>query len=417
MMAFWILAALLAVVAAAALLPALLRRRPPQAADAGDEAVIGVFRERLAELERERGLGRLSDDGFAEARAELERELLADFTPGHGQATADDAGARPTAAALAVLVPLAALLLYAATGAPERLGTSVADQLSPAQVERYRAMEPERRIEALEPFVAEHPRSPWGWSLLANGYHEAERYGEAVTAYARAREHGADGDAWIVAQQAEALLLANDRRFGSGVRRLIDQALERDERNPLALMLAGHDAFAEGDRQRAATYWQRLAETMPPQDEQRALIEDLVARARGTAGQEAEASAGQETRQSAAADARVTARVRLHDALRERTWPEATVFVFARRAGAAGGPPLAVARTTVGALPAEITLSDADAMSPQATLSQAREVVVTARVSLGGDVMAKSGDLEGRSEAIAVNGGSPVEVVIDQLIE
>lgn len=322
-----------------------------------------------------------------------------------------------------MLVPLAALLLYAATGAPERLGTTPAEQLSAQEIERYRAMQPPRRIDALEPFVAEHPGSPWGWRLLAGAYHEAERYGDAVAAYERARANGADGDAWLVAQQAEALLLANGRRFTSSVERVIDEALERDARNPLALMLAGHAAFAEGDRQRAATYWQRLAETMPPEDEQRALIEDLVARAKGTDGRQPRAGNGREAEATAepqpeeAADARVTARVRLAQDLRERAGPGDTVFVFARHAGATDGPPLAVARTTVDALPAEITLSDADAMSPQARLSQAREVVVTARVSLGGDVMAQSGDLEGRSDRVAVNGGSPVDVVIDRRIE
>lgn len=408
MIAFWILAALLLTLAVAALLPALLRRRPA-VTDADDEASLAVYRERLAELEREHARGNLSDDELAEARADLERELLADLPSGRARVSGAGPAPRVTAAALSLVVPAAALLLYAATGAPGLLGTRVAGQMGPEEVERYRAMAPQRRVGALEPFVAEHPRSPRAWSLLAGAYRELERYGDAVTAYARAREAGADGEAWLVARQAEAQLLANDRRFDDRVRRLVDAALERDPRNPLALMLAGHAALAGGDRQRAATYWQRLAETMPPDDERRALVEDLIARVQG--------SARPETRAPAAGDAGVTVRVRLADALRDGAGPQDAVFVFARRAGTADGPPLAVARTTVAALPAEITLTDADAMRPQARLSQAGEVVVTARVSRGGDATPQRGDLEGRSGRIAVDGGAPVDVVIDRRIE
>lgn len=64
MIAFWILTALMVAVAVAALLPALLRASRPPADNTGDEAVIGVFRERLAELEHEHERGNLSDDDF-----------------------------------------------------------------------------------------------------------------------------------------------------------------------------------------------------------------------------------------------------------------------------------------------------------------------------------------------------------------
>lgn len=407
MTAFWILAALLAGLAVAALLPALLRRRPAPGAEAGDDAVVAVYRERLAELEREHARGTLSDDDLAGAKADLEYELLAEVTPGRGRPAGSTRGTRASAVALAVLVPAAALLLYALTGAPGLVGTG--ERLGPEAVERYRAMAPEERVAALEPFLAEHPRAARAWSLLAGAYRELERHDDAVTAYARARASGADGEAWLVARQAEALLLANERRFDDEVRGLIEAALERDARNPLALMLAGHAALTAGDRQRAASYWRRLAETLPPDDERRALVEDLVARAEGD-------TEGAPDR-PAAADAGVTVRVRLAQSLRARAEPDDTVFVLARGAGAADGPPLAVARTTVDALPAEITLGDADAMTPDARLSQADAVIVTARVARGGDAMAQSGDLEGESGRVAVGDGAAVEVTIDRLVE
>lgn len=407
MTAFWVLAVLLAALAVAALLPALLRRRPAPGVDPGDDAVVAVYRERLAELEREHARGALSDDDLAGAKADLEYELLAGVTPGRGHPAGGTRGTRASAVALAVLVPAAALLLYALTGAPGLVGAG--ERLGPEAVERYRAMAPADRVAALERLLAASPRAARAWSLLAGAYRELERYDDAVAAYARARASGAGGDAWLLARQAEALLLANGGRFDADVRGLVEAALERDARNPLALMLAGHAALTAGDRRRAAGYWRRLAETLPPDDERRALVEDLVARAEGD-------TEGAPDR-PAAADAGVTVRVRLAQSLRARAEPDDTVFVFARGAGAADGPPLAVARTTVEALPAEITLGDADAMTPDARLSQAEAVIVTARVARGGGAMAQSGDLEGASGRVAVGDGAPVEVVIDRLVE
>ncbi|MFW6341024.1 MAG: c-type cytochrome biogenesis protein CcmI/CycH, partial [Wenzhouxiangella sp.] len=78
-----------------------------------------------------------------------------------------------------------------------------------------------------------------------------------------------------------------------------------------------------------------------------------------------------------------------------------TVFVVAR---AASGPPtpLAVRRMTVADLPARIGLSDSDAMVDGMNLSTFPEIVITARVSMSGDVQARPGDLQGQSGAVSI---------------
>ncbi|MEE4638078.1 MAG: hypothetical protein V2J42_05010 [Wenzhouxiangella sp.] len=78
-----------------------------------------------------------------------------------------------------------------------------------------------------------------------------------------------------------------------------------------------------------------------------------------------------------------------------------TVFVVAR---AAAGPPtpLAVRRMTVADLPVRIGLSDSDAMVEGMNLSTFPEIVITARVSMTGDVQARPGDLQGQSDAVSI---------------
>ena len=272
-----------------------------------------------------------------------------------------------------------------------------------------RVLEVAERIAALEPRVERNPDSPRAWAMLAQSYRESGAFGDAVNAYARARAAGTD-DAWLIARQAEALLLANDRNFTQGVKRLLRDALARDARNGLALMLAGQAEVVSGDTEAGVRYWRRLAEALPEGDARRATIENLIARAEAGELGNARVQSGDA---GAASSARVTVSVSLAERFADRVAEDAAVFVYARRKGTDKGPPLAVTRTRVGALPARIELSDAQSMTPQSRLSEAGEVVITARVSPSGDVTAQPGDLEGRSDPVAVGADAAVELVID----
>lgn len=421
MTAFILLALIMTLLAIGAVVWPLRARRTSGRRD--DEAGLDIYRERDAELVREHERGNLSDAGFAEAREELERELLAvapdqprsDATTGKGRSL-------PSLLLFAATVPVVAVAVYIATGSPGLIGGGDSGGLSPAQVERFRNMEPERRIAELEPVVERQPEATRAWILLAQAYRATERYGDAVNAYARVQAQG-DPDPWLMARQAEALLLANGRRFTDSVDRLVQRALDLDDSNPLALMLAGHAAMARGDDEQAVTHWRRLAEDMPADSENRAMLERLIARARGEDSGNTAASTGSTPAIGSngddpdAGDAAVTVRVSLASSLADAAPSGTTVFIFARPADAnGGGAPLAVQRTTVDALPVEVTLTDAEAMTPEQTISRADRVRVTARASLQGGVMPQSGDLQGESDAIDVAPDARGTVTIDQRI-
>jgi cytochrome c-type biogenesis protein CcmH len=73
--------------------------------------------------------------------------------------------------------------------------------------------------------------------------------------------------------------------------------------------------------------------------------------------------------------------------------------------------PLAVKRLSVAELPAEISLSDADAMMPQLKLSRFPQVQLVARISRSGD--ATRGEWIGRSAPLASDAGQAPTLVID----
>ena len=77
--------------------------------------------------------------------------------------------------------------------------------------------------------------------------------------------------------------------------------------------------------------------------------------------------------------------------------------------------PLAAKRIKAGELPAQFSLDDAMAMTPEMKLSAHPRVVITARVSKSGQAAPQPGDLQGASAPVA-NDASAVTVVIDTVV-
>jgi cytochrome c-type biogenesis protein CcmH len=94
----------------------------------------------------------------------------------------------------------------------------------------------------------------------------------------------------------------------------------------------------------------------------------------------------------------ITVKVELAPELSDKVQPGDAVFIFAR---AVSGPPmpLAVKRLTVADLPAEVSLSDNDAMMPQLKISGFEQVQLVARISRSGN--ATAGEWIGSSQPIA----------------
>jgi hypothetical protein len=94
--------------------------------------------------------------------------------------------------------------------------------------------------------------------------------------------------------------------------------------------------------------------------------------------------------------------------------PAAALFLFARSGPV--GPPVAVLRENVMALPGDFVLTDEQAMLPGSSLADFKELRIVARVSLSGEPTAQAGDYYG--EAVGQPGSnSLLPVVIDRVVE
>jgi cytochrome c-type biogenesis protein CcmH len=417
---FWLIATVTVAAVLLSVLRPLLKQDPVTQGHSRDNR-LSVYRQQFTELEQDRNAGMLNEEQYQEARRELERRLLEE-TEGTVKAPipSSQSQSQLVPLTLAVVIPLASMVLYLKLGTPAAITHPSVSALSQPERsdDRHQTVAGlDSLAERLKQKLEQDPTDGGGWALLARSYVELARHAEAAPIYEKAVTLLPD-DAQLLADYADALGVLHDRKLAGKPELLIRRALEIDPRNVKALMLAGTVAFDRKDYAQAVTYWERaragLSADAEPEVTQELIAGIVEARSLLGAEQQRVSPATVATvppDMSRKADA-ITGKVRLATNLVGNGSSTDTLFVFAR---AVEGPPMPVAivRATKSDLPFTFRLDDSNSPMPARKLSEAGTVVVVARLSKSGDAMPKSGDLEGISLPVKP-GSSGITVVIDR---
>ena len=381
--------------------------------------LLAPFKRQLADLEQAHAAGTLSQAQRDAERASLERRLLDMLL--HDSAVAASSAAKP---AWSLIVGVTVLVLLIAIG-----GYTYKRSANPPQGDEEGAdgAPSQAQVAAMVEQVAErmkqNPNDADGWAMLARSYSMMQRNDDALAAYQKAIALGKD-DAGLLVDYADTLAVKNQHSLQGEPMALITRALKLDPDHIKGLALAGADAFERKDFALAAKYWGRIQAVGPPDD---ALVQRVAAslqEARKLAGLPDQAApavaqskppAQADTGAAAAGGPSVSGTVSLSPELRAQTSPEDTVFIFAK-AVPNGRMPLAAERKQVKDLPYQFTLDDSKSMSPQARLSGATQVVISARISKSGNAIAQPGDLQGQSAPVAL-GAKDLRIDIREVVK
>ena len=415
--AFWLAALAIVALAWAIALPPLWR-----GGGAGPkprrEQNIEIARARLQRLEAQIRGGEIDDEEAARFRAEIERELLLDADADADAEAEEETPAPPrrlpraSLAAAVVCLPLVAAALYAALGEPGALSAAPRPpdlaQAATTLRERLQADDNED-----------------GWILLGRAESELGRFDAAAAAFARAIEIGGETPA-ALALQVDALLMGAAARQETAApataAALISRAIEIDPDHAPSLWLSGLIAQSAGEHEKAARFWRRLQAIAPqPPPALAAMIADAEALA-AVPGSilESKLESNPELKSEAPSEsppALLRVVVDIDDSFVDSIPPSAALFVFARAAAGEGGPPLAVKRLAAGGWPLAVELSDADAMTPNFSLSrQGAPIVVVARASKSGRAREQAGDWFGRSAPFSAPFSGALTVTINRVV-
>jgi cytochrome c-type biogenesis protein CcmH len=269
---FWLIVALLIVIALAFILPPLWQsstNTQTKANEERNEANVSVYRDQLSELDADVRNGIVSREQFEQDREEIERRLLEDVSPNRSANPSASTGEqRGIAYALALALPLVAIVFYLKVGNPQAM--SLSSVAAPAAAENGADGFSQQRIEANVAALAKrletNPSDGQGWTMLARSYNSMEKYAEASAAFAKATVLVPnDADLW--AEYAFAAAMASGRQLQGKPMELLNKALKVDPENLKALELAGTAAFQTKDYKKAIEYWQRVLAKVPPRSE------------------------------------------------------------------------------------------------------------------------------------------------------
>jgi cytochrome c-type biogenesis protein CcmH len=397
-------AAVMALVVLAWLLRPLLRGAPGASSASRQVLNTAIYRDQLAELERDRADGSLAENDFEQASVELQRRLLEDASVADVLPAAPRSAKR-TVLTVALLLPLAAALMYAWLGNPAAMQPGdPKHQLGEAQMNEL--------VAKLDARLQKSPNDPQGWAMLGRSYKALGRFDEAEKAFLRAGDV-MNQDAALLAEYADLLAVRANGNLEGRPLQLVQQALKIDPENFMALALAGTAAYNRQDFPEATRHWGRLRKMLPPDSEDAkslsATLADIAAKSGGPVIDKPIAKAGA----GKPGQATVSGVVTLAPALAAKVQPGDTLFIYARPVD---GPrmPLALLRGHAGDLPLNFTLDDSLAISPDMKLSGASEVRLEARVTKSGQAVRQAGDLIGESGPVKT-GARGVKLTIDRV--
>jgi cytochrome c-type biogenesis protein CcmH len=274
-MTLWVLVALMTLAAMLAVGWPLMRRPSPAVADAAGD--VAVYRDQIAEIERDRAAGVIGTSEAEAARAEVSRRLIAaaDAARARDERRGETSRGWPSAVAGALVsIPVCAIGLYLAVGSPNLPG-------EPLQARIARAQSSDQTLESLltkvEAHLGQHPDDGRGWEVIAPVYMRLGRYDDAVRARTNAlRLLGASADRH--ADLGEALVAAGNGVVTADAKAAFDAAIRLDAANVTARFYEGLAAQQDGNRAEAARLWHALLQSAPRGAQWASFVRQALAR-------------------------------------------------------------------------------------------------------------------------------------------
>ena len=269
-MNLWFVFALMTAAAIfAVLLPLGLQNR---AQAGGNEA--SVYRDQLAEIDRDLASGLIGPQEAAAARVEIGRRLLAAAEETREAPVRSSTLWRRSAAVLALVgLPVLALAVYLPLGSPRLPDFPLAERARSAD-----ASQPlENLVAQVEAHLEKNPTDGRGWNVLAPVLLRLGRYDDAVRALRNSITYNGESGARH-ADLGEAIAAAAGGVVTAEARGEFDRALALDAGEAKASYFLGIAAEQDGKKEEAAAIWRGMLEKAPADAPWRPLVQAALVR-------------------------------------------------------------------------------------------------------------------------------------------
>lgn len=277
-MTLWFVFALMTVAAIFAVLWPLSRSAPAQAG--GNEAA--VYRDQLAEIDRDVAAGLIGTSEAEAARVEIGRRLLAAVDGDRDRPSRSNLGLRRASAVVALVgLPVLAITLYLSLGSPFLGDFPLASRTRTAD-----ASQPlDNMVAQVEAHLEKNPTDGRGWAVLAPVLARLGRYDDAVRAFRNVISYAGDS-ADRRSDLGEVLAGAAGGVVTAEAKAEFERAVAMNADEPKANYFLGLAAEQDGRQADAAATWRGMLAKAPADAPWRPLVQAALARVGGPAAPE-----------------------------------------------------------------------------------------------------------------------------------
>jgi cytochrome c-type biogenesis protein CcmH len=369
-----------------------------------------IFTQRQAELEREVGEGTIAAEDHQRMLAELQRAFMLDMEALQQQQDKPAAAVLPLRwlpIALALAIPVGALLLYRSQGAaPDLALPALMQKITDASDEQAQSAALAELADSLGQRLERRPDDLQTGYMLGTLYLGMDRYAEAISVFDKmlVEMEPTPDKATVLGQLAQARYLAAESVITPEAQDAMEQALALNPNEQAVMSLYAIDAFLKQDFVAALQYWRRQLSDLTPGSRDAEELRQRIALVESSLPAEQKAAVQGST---------LTVTIDIAPLLAAKLTSDMRLFIFAR--SPAMPMPIVAQNVPVPAFPFTITLDNSMSMTG-AQLESVPELVVGARLSVSGNAVGQSGDLETLSAPFTLTEQSePLTLTIDSI--
>ena len=369
-----------------------------------------IFTQRQAELEREVGEGTIAAEDHQRMLAELQRAFMLDMEALQQQQDKPAAAVLPLRwlpIVLALAIPVGALLLYRSQGAaPDLALPALMQKITDASDEQAQSAALAELADSLGQRLERRPDDLQTGYMLGTLYLGMDRYAEAISVFDKmlVEMEPTPDKATVLGQLAQARYLAAESVITPEAQDAMEQALALNPNEQAVMSLYAIDAFLKQDFVAALQYWRRQLSDLTPGSRDAEELRQRIALVESSLPAEQKAAVQGST---------LTVTIDVAPLLAAKLTPDMRLFIYAR--SPAMPMPIVAQNVPVPAFPFTITLDNSMSMTG-AQLESVPELVVGARLSVSGNAVGQSGDLETLSAPFTLTKQSePLTLTIDSI--
>jgi len=279
-MTLWFVFALMTVAAIFAVLLPLGRGGRAQGQDSPNQGgEVAVYKDQLAEVERDLAAGLIAAPEAEAARVEISRRLLAAAASEPADVPKSSLKWRRSAAVLALVgLPLVAIGVYMPLGSPLLQDFPLAQRERGAGSGMARSLE--NLVVQVEQHLEKNPTDGRGWNVLAPVLQRLGRFDDAVRAYRNALTYNGESPERR-SDLGEAISAAAGGVVTAEAKAEFERAHALDADDPKSNYFLGLAAEQDGRKDEAANIWRTLLAKAPADAPWRPLVQSSLARVGG----------------------------------------------------------------------------------------------------------------------------------------